>query len=167
MGRDHVQTDRGQHLHHTCAAARNPLKCLNSYVILDERRSLVIDTGFRMPECREALTAGLAELGVDMRRADIFLTHLHSDHSGLASELASPGSKIYITREDGRRIDEILASADNPRVDEIPQLRLFRGGDGAYRRRRPASNTSRRSRYPSPTSPAATRSATAGGGCWS
>ena len=96
----------------------NPLKCLNSYVILDERRSLVIDTGFRMPECREALTAGLAELGVDMRRADIFLTHLHSDHSGLASELASPGSKIYITREDGRRIDEILASADNPRVDE-------------------------------------------------
>ena len=72
----------------------NPLKCLNSYVIKDGKRSLVIDTGFRMPECREALTTGLAELGIDMNKADIFLTHLHSDHTGLAPELASPSHTL-------------------------------------------------------------------------
>ena len=33
----------------------NPLRNLNSYVILDGERSLVIDTGFRKEECRKAL----------------------------------------------------------------------------------------------------------------
>ena len=96
----------------------NPLKCLNSYVIKDGKRSLVIDTGFRMPECREALTTGLAELGIDMNKADIFLTHLHSDHSGLAPELASPSSKVYISREDGERILHGLVSNANLRYAE-------------------------------------------------
>lgn len=96
----------------------NPLKCLNSYVIKDGKRSLVIDTGFRMPECYEALTGGLQELGVDMDSADIFLTHLHSDHSGLAPEIAGQDTKIYITREDGERILRGLAEKENHRAGE-------------------------------------------------
>lgn len=74
----------------------NPLKELNSYLIKDENRSLLIDTGFRREECREDLRAGLDELGVCLEDMDIFLTHLHSDHSGLASELIAPGGRIYI-----------------------------------------------------------------------
>ena len=61
----------------------NPLKNLNSYLILGER-SLLIDTGFRWPSCREALERQLDEVGVDRNTLDIFLTHLHSDHAGLA-----------------------------------------------------------------------------------
>ena len=79
----------------------NPLRQLNSYVIKGEGRSLVIDTGFKLEECRKALCDGLEELGVDMNCTDIFLTHLHSDHSGLAAELATQSSKIYISRADG------------------------------------------------------------------
>ena len=82
----------------------NPLKELNSYVIKDERRSLVIDTGFNMPECYEALSGGLDELGIDMQRADLFLTHLHADHTGLAPAIAGRDSKIYISQEDGERL---------------------------------------------------------------
>ena len=82
---------------------RNPLKELNSYLITGPR-NLLIDTGFRREKCRAAMTAALDELGVDMTRTDIFLTHLHTDHTGLAPELASPSSRIYISEYDRTRM---------------------------------------------------------------
>lgn len=78
----------------------NPLKVLNSYLIRDGKHSLLIDTGFRIDVCREALLAGLQELGQDPADMDIFITHLHSDHSGLAAELIGPGRSIYISETD-------------------------------------------------------------------
>ena len=85
----------------------NPLRELNSYLIQGEERDLLIDTGFNLPECRQALLQGLEELQVDRNRLDILLTHHHSDHSGLATEIASPDSSIYIN---GNELKE-LASA--------------------------------------------------------
>ena len=79
----------------------NPLKNLNSYLITDQR-SLLIDTGFRQEPCREAMERQLAEVGVDRDRLDIFLTHLHSDHTGLAPDLIRPGCRIYIGAVDER-----------------------------------------------------------------
>ena len=73
----------------------NPLKILNSYLLTGER-SLLIDTGFRQQSCREAMECQLAETHVDRDRLDIFCTHLHSDHTGLAPELIRPGCRIYI-----------------------------------------------------------------------
>lgn len=81
----------------------NPLKNLNSYLILGER-NLLIDTGFRQEPCRVAMEQQLAELKVDLERTDIFLTHLHSDHTGLAPELIRPGCRMYIGRTDGIRM---------------------------------------------------------------
>lgn len=81
---------------------KNPLRELNSYLIRGEDRCLLIDTGFRMDECREALLAGLAELGVDHREVDFFITHLHSDHSGLAPDLTGEGRSIYVSEVDRR-----------------------------------------------------------------
>ena len=78
----------------------NPLKNLNSYLITGER-SLLIYTGFRWDSCREAMERQLAEIGVDRDGLDIFLTHLHSDHAGLAPELVRPGCRIYISAVDG------------------------------------------------------------------
>lgn len=77
----------------------NPLKNLNAYLIQGQR-NLLVDTGFRQEECRTALLAGLAALKVDMARTDIFLTHLHSDHAGLAPELLTPTSRIFIGETD-------------------------------------------------------------------
>ena len=81
----------------------NPLKNLNSYLITGER-SLLIDTGFCWQSCREAMQRELTEIGVDQNRMDIFLTHLHSDHAGLASELVRPGCEVFISEIDGPRI---------------------------------------------------------------
>lgn len=73
----------------------NPLKELNSYLIMGKGENLLIDTGFRRAECREALASALKELGVRWEETDVALTHLHSDHSGLAPEFVGPERKIY------------------------------------------------------------------------
>ena len=88
----------------------NPLKNLNSYLIVGER-SLLIDTGFRWESCRAAMERQLAEIGVDRDRMDIFLTHLHSDHTGLAPTLIRPGCRIYIGRIDGPGVEDAMDDA--------------------------------------------------------
>lgn len=57
----------------------NPLKNLNSYVLRTAEASLIIDTWFNRPECWEALWSGIEELGLDLSRMRLFLTHLYSD----------------------------------------------------------------------------------------
>ena len=102
----------------------NPLRNLNSYLVKGApgERSLLIDTGFRREECREALLTGLEELGVRLEETDICLTHLHSDHSGLAAELAAPGAKIYISREDGTRLEQFRQASNTHRTEEYSML---------------------------------------------
>lgn len=88
----------------------NPLKTLNSYLIQGER-SLLIDTGFRWDSCRQAMERQLAELGADRDRMDIFVTHLHSDHVGLAPELIRPGCRILIGEIDGSGVINYMDDA--------------------------------------------------------
>ena len=78
----------------------NPLKNLNSYLFTGER-NLLVDTGFRLDACRDALMAELASVGADLSRTDLFLSHLHSDHTGLASELYRPHCQIFLSKIDG------------------------------------------------------------------
>jgi glyoxylase-like metal-dependent hydrolase (beta-lactamase superfamily II) len=78
----------------------NPLKSLNSYLIKGDRRNLLIDAGFNLDVCYADLTNGLALLDVDMVDTDIFFTHFHSDHCGLACRIARDGNRIYMGRAD-------------------------------------------------------------------
>ena len=86
----------------------NPLKTLNSYLITGGERNLLIDTGFRQDPCREAMERQLAGIGVDRDRLDLFMTHLHSDHTGLAQELVRPGCRAYISEVDGPELERGL-----------------------------------------------------------
>ncbi len=83
----------------------NPLKNLNSYYIRGDRRNLLVDTGFNCDVCYEALRGGLDELGADMGNTDIFLTHLHSDHSGLCARVSSESSKIFVSETDEKYLE--------------------------------------------------------------
>ncbi|MBW1922931.1 MAG: MBL fold metallo-hydrolase [Deltaproteobacteria bacterium] len=83
---------------------KNPLKAVNSYVIRDPERNLVIDTGLNRKECRDVLLEGLRELGVDPGRTDFFITHLHADHSALALSLAGEGAVVYFNGPDYDRV---------------------------------------------------------------
>lgn len=74
----------------------NPLKNLNSYVLCSEGENLIIDTGFNRPECHKSLWEGIRELNLNLEKTSLFLTHLHSDHIGLAGDFAKLGCKIYM-----------------------------------------------------------------------
>jgi glyoxylase-like metal-dependent hydrolase (beta-lactamase superfamily II) len=82
----------------------NPLKSINSYVIKGEERNLIIDTGMNQEECKRTMESGLKELGVDIERTDFFITHLHTDHLGLALRMATDNSTVYFNQSDAARI---------------------------------------------------------------
>lgn len=92
----------------------NPLKNLNSYIILGQERNLLIDTGFNTRVCFEAMMSELSILAVDLKQTDIFLTHMHADHVGLVSRLATDSSKIYMSAVDAA----FLNSLDLPETQE-------------------------------------------------
>jgi len=74
---------------------QNPLKATNSYYIKGKDRNLLIDTGFNRPECKLAMNQAIQELQIDLSATDIFITHIHGDHSGLASYLKRPENRVY------------------------------------------------------------------------
>lgn len=87
---------------------KNPLKELNSYLIKGEDRSLLIDTGFNREECRQDLLNGLRELDIDLEKLDVFITHLHADHSGNVSLFKDTSKFIYASEIDGKLINHMV-----------------------------------------------------------
>lgn len=80
----------------------NPLREINIYIIKTKEGNLIVDTGFNNIECQNNMDDFLNELQIDLKNTSLFLTHLHSDHVGLASYLKNKGLKnIYISRVDG------------------------------------------------------------------
>ncbi len=80
----------------------NPLRYINVYIIKGDR-NLIIDTGFNRPECEQAIRQALEELSI--QSADVFVTHLHSDHCGLVPKFAGEGSIVYAGETDGEIIN--------------------------------------------------------------
>jgi glyoxylase-like metal-dependent hydrolase (beta-lactamase superfamily II) len=84
----------------------SPLKELNSYVIKSDDRNLIIDTGFNRSVCFEAMQEGLRALDIDLSKTDFMITHMHSDHTGLVSRLATETSIVYFSRIDAKVFDK-------------------------------------------------------------
>jgi glyoxylase-like metal-dependent hydrolase (beta-lactamase superfamily II) len=78
----------------------SPLKSINSYIVIGKEKNLMIDTGMNMDECIEAIKKGLEEIKVDLSKTDIFITHMHADHSGLAVVLAREDRVVYFNRKE-------------------------------------------------------------------
>lgn len=74
----------------------NPLKILNAYLIKGKDRNLLIDTGFAKKESYESLLRGLDKLNIDMKKTDVFLTHLHNDHISLVKYIIEDNCKVYM-----------------------------------------------------------------------
>ncbi len=70
-----------------------------------QRERLIIDTGFNREECLNAMNTSLKKLGIDLNKTDIFITHFHVDHMGLAGTLAMDSSKIYLNEQEARQLD--------------------------------------------------------------
>ena len=87
----------------------NPLRAVNSYVFKTPERNLIIDTGMNRPECLDAMKKGLEKLDIDLSKTDLFITHMHADHSGLISHLAKANCKVFCSQIDG----DIINSRDD------------------------------------------------------
>lgn len=72
------------------------------YVIKGEERNILIDTGLNEEEYHGTLMKDLEEIGVSMENTDIFLTHMHPDHSGLLVKLKTPTNHIIAVEEEAR-----------------------------------------------------------------
>lgn len=73
----------------------NPLKATNSYFIRGAEKNLLIDTGFNRNECRAAFDEAMKQLDISMSNTDLFITHLHGDHSGLVKYLAVAETNVW------------------------------------------------------------------------
>lgn len=89
----------------TVPLAESPLKEIHPYLITGGERNLLIDTAFNTDECEAVLLEELGAAGVSLDDTDIFLTHMHVDHTGLISRLKRETNKIYISAEDQKLLD--------------------------------------------------------------
>ena len=84
---------------------RSPLKYLNCYVIKSDcGKNLLIDTGYALPESRQDLEYGIRELELNPENTDVFITHIHADHTGNAAYLAGLGYHIIMGERDYRGV---------------------------------------------------------------
>jgi glyoxylase-like metal-dependent hydrolase (beta-lactamase superfamily II) len=86
----------------------HPLKTVNSYIITSKERNLLVDTAWNRFDCAEVLLDGLAELGINLSRTDVFLTHIHADHAGLIDLFTKHHAKIFCGQADIEYIDHFL-----------------------------------------------------------
>ncbi len=86
---------------------KNPLKALNAYAVVGEGRHLVVDTGFNTEDSQRAWLDASQAIGLDFAKTDLVLTHLHSDHTGLASWFAQKGARLFASPVDGDLINKM------------------------------------------------------------
>ena len=69
---------------------------INIFIIPGKKgeRSLMIDAGFQDENCLAQMEGVLKELDISYEDLDVFLTHKHHDHSGLASVYADRGATM-------------------------------------------------------------------------
>lgn len=99
----------------------NPLKYLNFYIIKGQEKSMIIDTGFNREDTKEDIMKTFKELNLKPENTILFLTHLHSDHTGLATYLEEMGLTIYASKMDGDLLNNSVEKSDSMWQDTIQQ----------------------------------------------
>ena len=82
---------------------------MNSYVIVDKDRNLLVDPGMAHPSCYEIMGKAIESLGLDLGCTDSFITHHHLDHFSAVSRFLSETSHIYISKPEAEFIERIAS----------------------------------------------------------
>ena len=82
---------------------------VNSYVIVDGSRNLIVDPGMAHSDCYEIMEKAIGDLGLDLGRTDFFITHHHLDHFSAVPRFLSGTSCIYISKPEAEFIARIAS----------------------------------------------------------
>jgi glyoxylase-like metal-dependent hydrolase (beta-lactamase superfamily II) len=85
------------------------IETMNSYVIVDGDRNLIVDPGMASPASCEILEKSIEDLGLDLGRTDFFITHHHLDHFSSVSRFLSGTSHIFISKPEAEFIGRIAS----------------------------------------------------------
>lgn len=96
----------------------NQLKSVNSYAVLGKERGLLIDTGLNTGESYKLFVSDLEEISNGRVKWDFFITHFHSDHSGLISRLLTKDSNVYYNQKTGNGWTEVIEYASRNGIPE-------------------------------------------------
>ncbi|WP_101296555.1 MBL fold metallo-hydrolase [Halegenticoccus soli] len=92
----------------------------NNVYVLDGETTALVDAGVATPNARDQLRAGLADYGLSFADVDeIFVTHWHYDHAGLAGEIQSEsGATVRAHEADAPLVagEESAVAAENERL---------------------------------------------------
>lgn len=88
----------------------------NCYIVRDGDETLVVDAGAPGDGACAVMRAAFEETGVDPARASFFLTHFHTDHSGLLDRIAPPEAAVFVNLVD---FDHMLRSRTEVYRDEL------------------------------------------------
>ena len=99
----------------------NPLKILNLYIVKGKDISMMIDTGFNREDTKEEIIRILKKLNLKFENTILYLTHLHSDHTGLATFLEKKGMCTYISKIDGKLLNQSVNKSDSMWQNTIQQ----------------------------------------------
>lgn len=84
----------------------NSINKINIFIIPGKNpkkdRSLMVDVGFHDEDCMMNLERAMAKLEIPFSKLDVFLTHKHQDHCGLAYMVERLGARIYMSPGEGR-----------------------------------------------------------------
>ncbi len=100
----------------------NPLEYLNSYFILSEDKTTIIDVGLNEPECEQALDDALHQLGRDWESVEIVLTHSHPDHTGNLDRIWRRWMRVYANMhsfQEVRNLMDIQSTVYNPLISHL------------------------------------------------
>jgi glyoxylase-like metal-dependent hydrolase (beta-lactamase superfamily II) len=108
---------------------RNYPKSVNAYVVRDAERSLVVDAGLQVDKCMEVMQTAMKKLGVNVAKADLFLTHCHGDHIGFAARLIQAWSTVYMSRLEADHAREIQSGGRAREFRALYQMSGIPEGD--------------------------------------
>ena len=81
------------------------LRHVHAYMLVESGRAVLFDAGMLMPGAFEKLEADLASIGISIADVrDIYLTHTHTDHCGLAGRIQETSKARLPLSNEGRQV---------------------------------------------------------------
>lgn len=107
----------------------NPLKSINIYMVKSKGEAMIVDTGFNTEEIRKEMMDYINDMEIDLSKTKLFLTHLHSDHTGLGSWFSEElGVEVYMGDVDYKMMND-MADANSPRWKDVMETTHMQGLD--------------------------------------